>query len=201
MADTGFNVNNKSDLLGYIFIHLYLFMLNNTHARITENERLHFTLKWGGGVEFWWTDSMSRQAARPSAWQSNFVQSSRKIVGAFRVLLFSLDTNWTFREIKSQEQSVKLTLTLTVIPRVFVYVCVFLQVMWAALWTPTDQVSVITVTITISVIINIFFFLLTVIKWLLLKVFVKKFHSKFRLFPVRGIPDVTEVLVLRFSKF
>jgi hypothetical protein len=55
MADTGFKVNNKSDLLGYIFIHLYLFTLNNTDALITETERLRFTPKWwrvGGGGRF-----------------------------------------------------------------------------------------------------------------------------------------------------
>jgi len=68
---------------------------------------------------------VSSQVARPSARQSNCVLSSRKIVGAFRVPLSSFD-NRNFHEIKSQEQSVKLTLILTVIPRVCVYVCVFL---------------------------------------------------------------------------
>lgn len=47
---------------------------------------------------------MSRQAARLSARQSNFVLSSRKIVGAFLVPPASLDTNQTFQAIKSQEQ-------------------------------------------------------------------------------------------------
>jgi hypothetical protein len=114
MADTEFNVNNKSDLLEYISIHLYLFtpVLLKLNATI-----LHPSAGWGGGG-VGGTVSVSRQAARPCARQSNFVLSSRKIVGAFRVPLSSLDTNRTFHEIKSQEQSVKLILILTVIPRV-----------------------------------------------------------------------------------
>jgi hypothetical protein len=47
MADTEFNVNNKSDLLGYISIHLYLFTpeLLKLNATI-----LHPSERGGGGA-------------------------------------------------------------------------------------------------------------------------------------------------------
>lgn len=108
---------------------------------------------------------MSRQAARPSARQSNFVLSSRKIVGAFLVPPASLDTNRTFHEIKSQEQC-KINNDIDGNSSCLcVCVCFSSGNVCCAVdaYLPSVVLIVIVLTITISIIINIFFFLTVII--------------------------------------